>query len=264
MAREFPLHRVRNIGIMAHIDAGKTTMSERLLFYTGRTYKLGEVHNGESVMDWMPQERERGITITAAATTLEWNDHKITLIDTPGHVDFTVEVERSLRVLDGAVALFCGVGGVEPQSISVWRQAEKYEVPVIGLAKLAFTGQDVRQLSPDEDWCSFLAGRAACDTWIVFFVLVVVFVALPLAITLIVFGRRLYIRHLDRVAVRRKEREALQAAAARQETEGSRTFAAEDLLAGRVRVTPPSPAARPATWDELTRPGAVEWQDGPA
>jgi len=143
VAREFPLSRIRNIGIMAHIDAGKTTMSERLLFYTGRTYKLGEVHNGESVMDWMPQERERGITITAAATTLEWAGHKITLIDTPGHVDFTVEVERSLRVLDGAVALFCGVGGVEPQSISVWRQAEKYEVPVIAFVnKMDRVGAD--------------------------------------------------------------------------------------------------------------------------
>ncbi len=143
MARDVALSRVRNIGIMAHIDAGKTTMSERLLFYTGRTHKLGEVHNGESIMDWMPQERERGITITAAATTLEWKDHKVTLIDTPGHVDFTVEVERSLRVLDGAVALFCGVGGVEPQSISVWRQAEKYEVPVIAFVnKMDRTGAD--------------------------------------------------------------------------------------------------------------------------
>jgi elongation factor G len=131
VARDVPLARVRNIGIMAHIDAGKTTTSERLLYFTGRTHRIGEVDAGTTVLDWMPQERERGITITAAATTLEWKDHKITLIDTPGHVDFTVEVERSLRVLDGAVALFCGVGGVEPQSISVWRQAAKYEVPVI-------------------------------------------------------------------------------------------------------------------------------------
>ena len=143
MARDVPLNRIRNIGIMAHIDAGKTTMSERLLYFTGRTHKLGEVHDGESVMDWMPQERERGITITAAATTLEWKQHKVTLIDTPGHVDFTVEVERSLRVLDGAVALFCGVGGVEPQSISVWRQAEKYTVPVIAFVnKMDRTGAD--------------------------------------------------------------------------------------------------------------------------
>ena len=107
--------RIRNIGLMAHIDAGKTTVSERILFYSGKTYKIGEVHDGEAVMDWMDQEQERGITITSAATTTEWKDHQITLIDTPGHVDFTVEVERSLRVLDGAVALFCAVGGVQPQ-----------------------------------------------------------------------------------------------------------------------------------------------------
>jgi elongation factor G len=131
MAREFPLDRVRNIGIMAHIDAGKTTVSERILFYTGKSHKLGEVHDGETQLDWMEQERERGITITSAATTTVWKDHMINLIDTPGHVDFTVEVERSLRVLDGVIGLFCAVGGVEPQSETVWRQAEKYSVPRI-------------------------------------------------------------------------------------------------------------------------------------
>ncbi len=131
MARQHPLDRVRNIGIMAHIDAGKTTVSERILYYTGRTHKLGEVHDGEAVMDWMAQEQERGITITIAATTAVWRNHLINLIDTPGHVDFTVEVERSLRVLDGVVGLFCAVGGVEPQSETVWRQAEKYSVPRI-------------------------------------------------------------------------------------------------------------------------------------
>ena len=120
---------VRNIGIMAHIDAGKTTLTERILFYTGRTHKIGEVHDGGATMDWMDQEKERGITITSAATTTEWNDHRINIIDTPGHVDFTVEVERSLRVLDGSVAVFCAVGGVEPQSETVWRQADKYDVP---------------------------------------------------------------------------------------------------------------------------------------
>jgi elongation factor G len=129
MPREFPLDKVRNIGIMAHIDAGKTTVSERILFYTGKSYKLGEVHDGEATMDWMEQERERGITITSAATTTVWNGHMINLIDTPGHVDFTVEVERSLRVLDGVIGLFCAVGGVEPQSETVWHQAEKYSVP---------------------------------------------------------------------------------------------------------------------------------------
>ncbi len=123
--------KIRNIGIIAHIDSGKTTVSERILYFTGRTHKIGEVDQGNTTLDWMAQERERGITITAAATAVEWKDHRINLIDTPGHVDFTVEVERSLRVLDGAVALFCGVGGVEPQSMTVWRQAEKYEVPAI-------------------------------------------------------------------------------------------------------------------------------------
>jgi elongation factor G len=131
MERQFPLERTRNIGIMAHIDAGKTTATERILFYTGRTHKMGEVHEGAAVMDWMEQEQERGITITSAATTTEWNNVRINIIDTPGHVDFTVEVERSLRVLDGAVTVLCAKGGVEPQSETVWRQAEKYNVPRI-------------------------------------------------------------------------------------------------------------------------------------
>jgi elongation factor G len=131
MPRKFPLEKTRNIGIMAHIDAGKTTTTERILYYTGRTYKIGEVHEGAAVMDWMEQEQERGITITSAATTAEWDGHRINIIDTPGHVDFTVEVERSLRVLDGAIALFDSVAGVEPQSETVWRQADKYHVPRI-------------------------------------------------------------------------------------------------------------------------------------
>ncbi|MFW6409599.1 MAG: elongation factor G [Halanaerobiales bacterium] len=131
MARQFPLKKTRNIGIMAHIDAGKTTTTERILYYTGRVHKMGETHDGAAVMDFMEQEQERGITITSAATTCQWNDHRINIIDTPGHVDFTVEVERSLRVLDGAIALFCAVGGVEPQSETVWRQADKYGVPRI-------------------------------------------------------------------------------------------------------------------------------------
>src|ERR1700685_2875395 len=131
MPRKFTLEKTRNIGIMAHIDAGKTTTTERILYYTGRTYKMGEVHEGAAVMDWMEQEQERGITITSAATTCEWDGHRINILDTPGHVDFTVEVERSLRVLDGAIALFDSVAGVEPQSETVWRQADKYHVPRI-------------------------------------------------------------------------------------------------------------------------------------
>src|SRR5437899_2698998 len=129
--REYPLERYRNIGIIAHIDAGKTTVTERILFYTKKIYKIGEVHDGAATMDWMEQEQERGITITAAATTCYWSDHRINIIDTPGHVDFRVEVERSLRVLDGAVVVFDGVAGVEPQSETVWRQADKYQVPRI-------------------------------------------------------------------------------------------------------------------------------------
>ena len=131
MPRKFTLEKTRNIGIMAHIDAGKTTTTERILYYTGKSHKMGEVHEGAATMDWMEQEQERGITITSAATTCEWADHRINIIDTPGHVDFTVEVERSLRVLDGAVALFDSVAGVEPQSETVWRQADKYAVPRI-------------------------------------------------------------------------------------------------------------------------------------
>ena len=143
MARQYPLERVRNLGIMAHIDAGKTTVTERILYYTGRTHRLGEVHDGAAVMDWMAQEQERGITITSAATTAVWRDHLLNLIDTPGHVDFTVEVERSLRVLDGVISLFCAVGGVEPQSETVWRQAEKYSVPRIAFVnKMDRAGAD--------------------------------------------------------------------------------------------------------------------------
>lgn len=143
MSRKFPLERTRNIGIMAHIDAGKTTTTERILFYTGKTHKIGETHEGASQMDWMEQEKERGITITSAATTAEWKDHRINIIDTPGHVDFTVEVERSLRVLDGAVAVFCAKGGVEPQSENVWRQANNYNVPRIAFVnKMDIIGAD--------------------------------------------------------------------------------------------------------------------------
>jgi len=141
VARQFPLERTRNIGIMAHIDAGKTTTTERILYYTGRIHKIGETHEGGAQMDWMEQEKERGITITSAATTAQWNDNRINIIDTPGHVDFTVEVERSLRVLDGAVAVFCAKGGVEPQSENVWRQANKYNVPRIAFVnKMDITG----------------------------------------------------------------------------------------------------------------------------
>jgi len=141
--RVTPLERYRNIGIMAHIDAGKTTTTERVLFYTGKSYKIGEVHDGNATMDWMEQEQERGITITSAATTAFWNDHRINIIDTPGHVDFTIEVERSLRVLDGAVAVFDSVAGVEPQSETVWRQADKYGVPrMCFINKMDRTGAD--------------------------------------------------------------------------------------------------------------------------
>ena len=150
MARRTPLERYRNIGIMAHIDAGKTTTTERILFYTGISHKIGEVHEGNAVMDWMEQEQERGITITSAATTCFWSgmdqnyaEHRINIIDTPGHVDFTIEVERSLRVLDGAVGVFCAVGGVEPQSETVWRQADKYSVPRLAfINKMDRTGAD--------------------------------------------------------------------------------------------------------------------------
>jgi elongation factor G len=147
MARETPIEDVRNIGIMAHIDAGKTTTTERVLYYTGINYKIGEVHEGTATMDWMVQEQERGITITSAATTCFWRDHRINIIDTPGHVDFTIEVERSLRVLDGAVAVFCAVGGVEPQSETVWRQADKYRVPRIAfINKMDRVGADFERV----------------------------------------------------------------------------------------------------------------------
>src|SRR5512134_816056 len=147
MPRTTPLAHLRNIGIMAHIDAGKTTTTERILFYTGKVHRVGEVHEGTATMDWMEQEQERGITITSAATTCHWTrsetDYRINIIDTPGHVDFTAEVERSLRVLDGAVAVFCAVGGVEPQSETVWRQADRYGVPRIAfINKMDRTGAD--------------------------------------------------------------------------------------------------------------------------
>lgn len=143
MPREFPLEKIRNIGILAHIDAGKTTITERILFYTGKTHRMGEVHEGAATMDWMELEKERGITITSAATTCFWKDHRINIIDTPGHVDFTVEVERSLRILDGAVMVFCAVGGVEPQSETVWRQADRYGVPRIAfINKMDRAGAD--------------------------------------------------------------------------------------------------------------------------
>ena len=150
MPRNTQINRYRNVGIMAHIDAGKTTTTERILLYTGRTHKIGEVHDGSATMDWMEQEQERGITITSAATTCFWkgmdnqfDDHRINIIDTPGHVDFTIEVERSLKVLDGACAVFCAVGGVEPQSETVWRQANKYNVPRIGFVnKMDRSGAD--------------------------------------------------------------------------------------------------------------------------
>ena len=141
MARAFPLDRVRNIGIAAHIDAGKTTTTERILFYSGVVHKMGEVHDGAAVTDWMEQEKERGITITAAAISTSWKDHRINIIDTPGHVDFTIEVERSMRVLDGVIAVFCAVGGVQPQSETVWRQADRYKVPrMVFVNKMDRTG----------------------------------------------------------------------------------------------------------------------------
>ena len=143
MNRQYAIERVRNIGIMAHIDAGKTTTTERILFYSGITYKMGEVDDGTAVMDWMAQEQERGITITSAAITCSWKDHKINIIDTPGHVDFTVEVERSLRVLDGAVIVLCSVGGVEAQSETVWHQADRYKVPrIVYINKMDRIGAD--------------------------------------------------------------------------------------------------------------------------
>src|SRR5574344_1844685 len=141
MGRQTPLEKIRNIGIAAHIDAGKTTTTERILFYTGKTHKIGEVHDGAAVTDFMEQERERGITIQSAAVTAYWNNHQINIIDTPGHVDFTIEVERSLRVLDGVVAVFCAVGGVQSQSETVWRQANRYEVPrMVFVNKMDRTG----------------------------------------------------------------------------------------------------------------------------
>src|SRR3970040_1909036 len=144
--RHTALEHYRNIGIMAHIESGKTTTTERILFYTGRSHKIGEVHEGTATMDWMEQEKERGITNTSAATTCYWRDHRINIIDTPGHVDFTVEVERSLRVLDGAIALFCAVGGVEPQTETVWRQADKYRVPRIAFVnKMDRPGADFQR-----------------------------------------------------------------------------------------------------------------------
>ena len=161
MARQAPLERTRNIGIMAHIDAGKTTTTERILFYTGITYKIGEVHEGTAVMDWMEQEQERGITITSAATTCFWRDHRVNIIDTPGHVDFTVEVERSLRVLDGAVAVFDAVSGVEPQSETVWRQADRYRVPRICFVnKMDRVGADFKEMPSSRSGPSCRATRS--------------------------------------------------------------------------------------------------------
>src|SRR2546426_424335 len=160
MPRQNALETYRNIGIMAHIDAGKTTLTERILFYTGRIHRTGEVHEGAATMDWMEQERERGITITSAATTCFWRDHRVNIIDTPGHVDFTVEVERSLRVLDGAVAVFCAVGGVEPQSETVWRQANKYHVP-----RIAFVNKMDRTGSDFEAAVAQMRERLAANAW---------------------------------------------------------------------------------------------------
>ena len=158
MPRQVPLELTRNIGIMAHIDAGKTTTTERILYYTGVNHKLGETHDGSATMDWMEQEQERGITITSAATTCFWNKHRINIIDTPGHVDFTVEVERSLRVLDGSVTVLCAKGGVEPQSETVWRQADKYKVPrMVYVNKMDIMGADfynVLQMMKDRLKCN--------------------------------------------------------------------------------------------------------------
>ena len=143
MVKVYPLERTRNIGIIAHVDGGKTTTTERFLFYTGKTHRIGDVDEGTATMDWMDQEKERGITIMSAATTCFWKDHKINIIDTPGHVDFTAEVERSLRVLDGAVGIFCAVSGVQPQSETVWRQSEKYGIPrILYVNKMDRTGAD--------------------------------------------------------------------------------------------------------------------------
>ena len=147
MANVYPLEKTRNFGIAAHIDAGKTTTSERVLYYTGKVHRLGEVHEGTATMDWMEQEQERGITITSAATTCFWREHRLNLIDTPGHVDFTIEVERSLKVLDGAIIVFCAVGGVEPQSETVWRQADRYKVPrCCFVNKMDRTGADFKMV----------------------------------------------------------------------------------------------------------------------
>ena len=151
------LGKLRNIGIMAHIDAGKTTTTERILYYSGRSHKIGEVHEGAATMDWMVQEQERGITITSAATTVFWKGSKINIIDTPGHVDFTIEVQRSLRVLDGAIALFCSVSGVEPQSETVWRQADKYGVP-----RIAFVNKMDRMGADFFDAFKNNAGKTPC------------------------------------------------------------------------------------------------------
>ena len=174
MARKTPIKRYRNIGICAHVDAGKTTTTERVLFYTGISHKIGEVHDGAATMDWMEQEQERGITITSAATTCFWQgmdkqypEHRINIIDTPGHVDFTIEVERSLRVLDGAVVVFCGSSGVEPQSETVWRQANKYEVPrMVFVNKMDRAGANflrvVNQIKNRLGATAVQIGRASC------------------------------------------------------------------------------------------------------
>ena len=159
-SKVFPLEKVRNFGIMAHIDGGKTTTSERILYYSGKNYKIGEVHDGAATMDFMVQEQERGITIQSAATCVQWGEYRLSLIDTPGHVDFTAEVERSLRVLDGAVALYCAVGGVQPQSEQVWRQSEKYKVP-----KIAFVNK-MDRIGANFRWCFRSApARRSAASW---------------------------------------------------------------------------------------------------